>query len=284
MNLARHYRTLGLRRGASSDDVKRAYRQLVRQYHPDINPDAEAIEHFIEINDAYTAVLEEIEAAAARKSNRRGIALDSLNSIRHQLEKLGLANSDGTEGAAARVEEGAAEFVQRELIQTGFGEPGFAQEPLAEVFAGANVEVSAGEVAIANERISAHQAAEQTAYRPVQTAPKLPKPLTAEEETLKREAYDQLKRLLSQQKFPLAIALVEGLAHRMPADLEISQWQAIVYQRWGRMLILQGQPQKARIYLKKALRTDPNNPSLWSEVNRDFWHLSSLNQQPHPAV
>ena len=56
MNLARHYRTLGLRRGASAPDVKAAYRKLVRQYHPDINPDEAAIEQFIKINDAYTAL------------------------------------------------------------------------------------------------------------------------------------------------------------------------------------------------------------------------------------
>ena len=277
MNLARHYRTLGLRRGASSDDVKRAYRQLVRQYHPDINPDAEAIEHFIEINDAYTAVLEEIEAAAARRNHRREIALDRLNSIRHQLEKLGLANPYGAEEG---IEAEAEAFGQGELAQTSFEETGF-EENLAEVSVGGSAEISDREVAIANERISAHQAAKQTARRAVQAATE---PLSAEEETLKREAYAQLKGLLSQQKFPLAIALVEGLAHRMPADLEISQWQAIVYQRWGRMLILQGQPQKARIYLKKALRTDPNNQSLWSEVNRDFWHLASLGHQSHPAV
>lgn len=267
MNLARHYRTLGLRRGASSEDVKRAYRQLVRQYHPDINPDAEAIERFITINDAYTAVLEEIEAAATRKNNRRGFALDGLNGIRHQLEKLGLGSPYGAEA-----------FVESELIRTGFEETEFEDEAVpAESSVGAGVEISNQEVAIANERISVDTAASRT----VQT---VTKPLSAEEETLKRETYRQLKGLLSQQKFPLAIALVEGLAHRMPADLEISQWQAIVYQRWGRMLILQGQPHKARIYLKKALRTDPNNQSLWSEVNRDFWHLASLGHQARPAV
>ncbi len=93
---------------------------------------------------------------------------------------------------------------------------------------------------------------------------------------LKHEAYLQLKDLLKLQKFPRAIALVEGLAHRIPNDAEIIQWQAIVYQRWARQLIGQGKLQKARIYLEKALRTDPHNPSLWSEVNRDFQRLEQF--------
>ena len=268
MNLARHYKILGLRRGASSEDVKRAYRRLVRQYHPDINPDKEAIEQFIAINDAYTAVLEAIAAAAIRRDNRKGIALDRLNSIRNQLEKLGLGHAYGAE-----------EFVESKPTHSEPIRGGYE-----EVSIEAPVEISNREVAIANERISVDSKTVQTTDRTAQAAQTAVKPLSAEEETLKRDAYGQLKGLLSQQKFPLAIALVEGLAHRMPTDLEISQWQAIVYQRWGRMLILQGQHNKARIYLKKALRTDPNNQSLWSEVNRDFWHLASLGHQSRHAV
>lgn len=48
------------------------------------------------------------------------------------------------------------------------------------------------------------------------------------------------------------------------------QWQAIAYQQWGQQLLLEGQLEKANIYLKKALRTDPYNRSLRSAVERDF--------------
>jgi molecular chaperone DnaJ len=44
---------LGVPRNASADDVKRAFRRLARQYHPDVNKDDGAEEQFKEINEAY---------------------------------------------------------------------------------------------------------------------------------------------------------------------------------------------------------------------------------------
>jgi len=101
---------------------------------------------------------------------------------------------------------------------------------------------------------------------PIQINPKL-SPL---EQQLKEVSYQQLQQLLREQRFPRAIALVEGLSGRIPQDPEVIQWQAIAYQRWGRQLIQEKQLDKARIYLKKALRTDPHNRSLWAEVEKDF--------------
>ncbi len=49
-----YYKILGVERSASEKDIKRAYRQLARKYHPDVNPgDKKAEEHFKEINEAY---------------------------------------------------------------------------------------------------------------------------------------------------------------------------------------------------------------------------------------
>lgn len=49
-----YYAVLGVDRDASEKDIKKAYRRLARQYHPDVNPgDAEAEEKFKEINEAY---------------------------------------------------------------------------------------------------------------------------------------------------------------------------------------------------------------------------------------
>jgi len=48
-----YYEVLGVARGASEDELKKAYRKLARQYHPDINKDAGAEDKFKEINEAY---------------------------------------------------------------------------------------------------------------------------------------------------------------------------------------------------------------------------------------
>jgi len=49
-----HYETLGVARNATDDEIKRAYRDLARRYHPDSNPDdPDAVERFKEVTAAY---------------------------------------------------------------------------------------------------------------------------------------------------------------------------------------------------------------------------------------
>ncbi len=48
-----YYGILGVRRDAGPDEIKRAYRRLAREFHPDVNSDPEAHERFKEINAAY---------------------------------------------------------------------------------------------------------------------------------------------------------------------------------------------------------------------------------------
>lgn len=48
-----YYEVLGVPRDADQDTIRRAYRKLAREYHPDLNSDSEAEERFKEIGEAY---------------------------------------------------------------------------------------------------------------------------------------------------------------------------------------------------------------------------------------
>lgn len=49
-----YYEVLGVQKGSSDDEIKRAYRKLAKKYHPDLNPDdANAEANFKEVNEAY---------------------------------------------------------------------------------------------------------------------------------------------------------------------------------------------------------------------------------------
>ena len=48
-----YYEVLGISKGASEDEIKKAYRKLAKQYHPDINKSPDAETKFKEINEAY---------------------------------------------------------------------------------------------------------------------------------------------------------------------------------------------------------------------------------------
>ena len=55
-----YYKTLGVAKGASADEIKKSYRKLARKYHPDANEgDAKAEERFKEISEAYTVLSDE---------------------------------------------------------------------------------------------------------------------------------------------------------------------------------------------------------------------------------
>ncbi|MDP6547040.1 MAG: DnaJ domain-containing protein [Phycisphaerae bacterium] len=63
-----YYRILGLERGASRGDIKRAYRKLVKQFHPDRNPHPDAARRFCEIDEAHDVL---IDRKSRREYDRR---------------------------------------------------------------------------------------------------------------------------------------------------------------------------------------------------------------------
>lgn len=191
MNIADSYRLLGLRAGATYEDIKTAYRRLARQLHPDLNPnDDRAKERFIRITEAYQFLLSILPAEVSSQ------------------------------------------------------DPPVAAEP-AEI------------------KVKVHKVAQN---------PDAPE-LSLVDRHLLQSSYEQLQDLFKQKKFPRAIALAEGLAQRFPDHPDVRQWQAITYHRWGQHLIQDRDYEKARNYLKKALRTDPHNRRLWAEIEQDFRRL-----------
>ncbi|MEM8506051.1 MAG: DnaJ domain-containing protein [Cyanobacteria bacterium P01_D01_bin.1] len=266
MKLAHHYRTLGLGHSASFIEIKSAYRRLVRQYHPDLNPNEQAIAKFIAINEAYTALLDALPKAPKSASSsaselsddadfrQRAAAAERLNldELKRTLEKLGLGNFQ------------KADYPHKahpDVANPDRANPDRANPDRANLDRANLDRANLDEASIDRTKPGEGQSVEP--------------PLIADQ-GLKQDAYEQLRALLGQQKFPRAIALVEGLSNRLPTDVEINQWRAIVYQRWGRQLIHEGQLRKANIYLKKAMRVDPHNPDLACEVEQDLARLAIL--------
>ncbi|BAU13144.1 heat shock protein DnaJ domain protein [Leptolyngbya sp. NIES-3755] len=194
MNIADSYRLLGLRTGATHEDIKAAYRKLARQLHPDLNPgDDRAKDRFIRITEAYQFLM----------------------------------------GIVPAEPEQAPESQKPE-------EPKSTEPPKVKI--------------------------------KVTHSPEAPE-LSLVDRHLLQASYEQLQDLFKLKRFPRAVALVEGLAQRFPDHPDVRQWQAITYHRWGQHLIGEHDYEKARSYLKKALRTDPHNRRLWAEIEQDFRRL-----------
>ena len=68
------YEVLGIEKGASDEDIKKAYRKLAKKYHPDLNPgDKEAEQKMKEVNAAYEVLSDKEKKARYDQFGHAGI-------------------------------------------------------------------------------------------------------------------------------------------------------------------------------------------------------------------
>ena len=72
--MADFYELLGVARDADADTLKRAYRRMARQYHPDINKEAGAEDRFKEIGRAYEVLSDPQSRARYDQFGEAGLA------------------------------------------------------------------------------------------------------------------------------------------------------------------------------------------------------------------
>jgi curved DNA-binding protein len=140
-----YYQIMGLTRDASTEDIKKAYRKLAHQYHPDISKDPKSTQRFQEIGEAY-AVLKDPEKRAAYDQlgqQPQGEQFSPPPEWQQQFhagasgfEDVDLADlfSAFTRGAGAAGRRGAMRGRDVELV---------APVTLEQVYAGAQIEVRA---------------------------------------------------------------------------------------------------------------------------------------------
>ncbi|NIM93511.1 MAG: molecular chaperone DnaJ [Anaerolineales bacterium] len=74
-----YYEILGVNRGANADEVRRAYRRLAKQYHPDVNKEPGSEATFKEINEAYAVLSDNERRAAYDRFGHAGLEGMSMN-------------------------------------------------------------------------------------------------------------------------------------------------------------------------------------------------------------
>ncbi|MHA1883931.1 MAG: DnaJ C-terminal domain-containing protein [Promethearchaeota archaeon] len=99
-----YYKVLGITKGATKEEIKRAFRKMARKYHPDVNPDEPKTgEKFKEINEAYSLLNDDKKREMYDKF---GVVEGDQSSYQQYAGRNGRAGSGGFGGNGGRVQRG----------------------------------------------------------------------------------------------------------------------------------------------------------------------------------
>src|ERR1700724_2870886 len=122
MEFRDYYKTLGVERGASSAEIKSAYRKLARKYHPDVNPNnKDAERRFKEINEAYQVIG---DAEKRKKYDELGADWErgtSQEEVNRRYADAGGPFAGGDAGGAGATGGGFSDFFERFFAGRGGG-------------------------------------------------------------------------------------------------------------------------------------------------------------------
>ena len=86
------YAILGVAEGTDGETIRSVYRQLARTFHPDVNTDPEAIEHFRAITEAYVVLTDpEKRTEYDRRQERTPIGSETSTTLGLQVAGIDLA-------------------------------------------------------------------------------------------------------------------------------------------------------------------------------------------------
>ena len=90
-----YYDVLGVSKDASGEEIKRAYRNLAKKFHPDVNKDSDAVDKFKELQTAYSVLSDDFK--------------------RRQYDRFGVARAERRRGRIPRRIRRAGRYIQRHL-------------------------------------------------------------------------------------------------------------------------------------------------------------------------
>ncbi|MEO8719848.1 MAG: J domain-containing protein [Ginsengibacter sp.] len=122
MDFVDYYKTLGIEKNATADDIKKAYRKLARKLHPDVNPnDKEAHKKFQQINEAHEVLSDAEKRKKYDQYGENWKHADQYEQARQQQQRGG-SGSSGFGGSGFGSGFGGDEYTYSSEGEGGFSD------------------------------------------------------------------------------------------------------------------------------------------------------------------